>query len=87
MPLRDAMPASEMNPTMLATVSDCPVTTKRRHGPDRGHRQGGQYLEAQVERMEQRVQHQEHAGQRHQAQQADRPGGRLLALELAAVVQ
>ena len=33
MPLREAMPESEMNPTMLATVSDWPVTTSAATAP------------------------------------------------------
>ena len=33
MPLREAMPASEMKPTMLATVSDCPVITSAATAP------------------------------------------------------
>ena len=33
MPLREAMPASEMKPTMLATVSDCRVMTSAATAP------------------------------------------------------
>jgi NADH:ubiquinone oxidoreductase subunit 4 (subunit M) len=33
MPLREAMPAREMKPTMLATVSDWPVTTSAPTAP------------------------------------------------------
>ena len=33
MPLREAMPASEMKPTMLATVNDWPVITSAATAP------------------------------------------------------
>ena len=86
MPFREAMPANDMNPTMLATVSDCLVITSAATAPMAAMGKRGQHLQAQVERMEKRIQGQQHAGQRNQAQKPDRPRGRLLALELPAVL-
>jgi len=75
-----------MKPTMLATVNDWPVITSTATAPMAAIGKRGQHLQNSDERVKKRVERQQHAGKRDQAQQADGSRGRLLALELPAVL-
>ena len=76
MPLREAMPAQRDEADHAGDGERLAGDDQRRDRADRRHRQRRQHLQRQIDRAEQRVERQEHAGQRDQAQQADHPRGR-----------
>ena len=86
MPLRTAMPPSEMKPTRLATVSVWPVSTSASTPPMNAV--GSALRICSTIRTDgiQHHQHDEHADDGHGGQDADQRGRPLLALELAAVL-
>ena len=85
MPFREAMPASEMKPTMLATVSDWPGDHQRGHRADRRHRQCGQHLQGQIDERNSVYSARNMPASDTRLNRPISPRGRLLALELSAV--